>query len=149
MQTLSKSLYWRRCTAVKYCNVPSHQRYMQCCTMSNGRWWISQRGWEIRWRTGSSACTNGGCSSAGALAQCKTVIGHGSMLSLSIAKWCNLLNSQSLVYDGDRQAPQDLLNLLPEGTDLDPDTLLMCHELILAFLRRKANVSNIQPNMFP
>jgi hypothetical protein len=44
------------------------------------------------------------------------------MLWLSIAKWRNLLNSQSLVYDGDRQAPPDLLNLLPEGTDSDPDT---------------------------
>jgi hypothetical protein len=51
-----------------------------------------------------------------------SVIGHCSMLSLSIAKWRNLLNSQSPVYDGDRQAPPDLLNLLPEGTDLDPDT---------------------------
>jgi hypothetical protein len=75
-----------------------------------------------------------------------SVIGHGSMLLLSIAKWCNLLNSQLLVYDGDRQAPTDLLNLLPEGTDSDPDTQLMHHESILAFLRGKANVSNIQPN---
>jgi hypothetical protein len=48
--------------------------------------------------------------------------GHGSILLLSIAKWCNLLNSQSPVYDGDRQAPPDLLNLLPEGSDSDPDT---------------------------
>jgi hypothetical protein len=31
-----------------------------------------------------------------------SVIGHGSMLSLSIANWRNLLNSQSPVYDGDR-----------------------------------------------
>jgi hypothetical protein len=46
-----------------------------------------------------------------------SVIGHGLMLSLSIAKWRNLLNSQSPVYDGDRQAPPDLSNLLPEGTD--------------------------------
>ncbi len=66
------------------------------------------------------------------------------MLLLSIAKWRNLPTSQSLVYDGDRQAPPDLSNLLPEGTDLDPDTLLMCHMLILAFLRRIANVSIIQ-----
>jgi hypothetical protein len=51
-----------------------------------------------------------------------SVIGHGSMLSLSIAKWRNLLNSQSPVYDGDRQAPPDLLNLLSVGTDSDPDT---------------------------
>ncbi len=43
------------------------------------------------------------------------------MLSLSIAKWRDSLNSQLLVYDGDRQAPPDFLNLLPEGTDLDPD----------------------------
>jgi hypothetical protein len=50
-----------------------------------------------------------------------SVIGHGSMLSFSIAKWRDLLNSQSPVYDGGRQAPPDLLNLLPEGTDLDPD----------------------------
>jgi hypothetical protein len=42
------------------------------------------------------------------------VIGHGLMLLLSIAKWCNLLNSQLLVYNSDRQAPLDLLNLLPE-----------------------------------
>jgi hypothetical protein len=50
------------------------------------------------------------------------VIDHGSMLLLSIAKWHNLLNSQLPVYDGDKQAPPDLLNLLAEGTDLDPDT---------------------------
>ena len=72
-----------------------------------------------------------------------SVIGHGSMLSLSIAKWRDLLNSQSPVYDGDRQAPPDHLNLLPEGTDSDPDTWLMRHTLILAFLCRIANVSNI------
>jgi hypothetical protein len=48
-----------------------------------------------------------------------SVIGHGLMLLLSIAKWHDLLNSQLLVYDGDRQAPPDLLNLLPEGTDSD------------------------------
>jgi hypothetical protein len=71
------------------------------------------------------------------------------MLLLSIAKWLNLLNSQSLVYDGDRQAPPDLSNLLPEGTDLDPDTWLTRHELMLAFLSRIANASNIQPDMFP
>jgi hypothetical protein len=61
------------------------------------------------------------------------VIGHGLMLSLSIAKWCNLLNSNLLVYDGDRQAPPDLSNLLPEGTDSDPDTWLMRHKSIPAF----------------
>jgi hypothetical protein len=44
------------------------------------------------------------------------------VLLLSIAKWHNLLNSQSLGYNGDRQAPPDLLNLLPEETDLYPDT---------------------------
>jgi hypothetical protein len=44
------------------------------------------------------------------------------VLLLSIAKWRNLLTSQSLVYDGGKQAPPDLSNLLPEGTDSDPDT---------------------------
>ncbi len=71
------------------------------------------------------------------------------LLLSSIAKWCNLLNSQSLVHDSDRQAPSDLLNLLPEETDSDPDTWLTCHESMLAFLRRIANASNIQPDMFP
>ncbi len=71
------------------------------------------------------------------------------MLLFTIAKWRNLPNSQLLVYDGDRQAPPDLLNLLPEGTDSDPDAWLMRHELILAFLCRIANASNIQPDMFP
>jgi hypothetical protein len=51
-----------------------------------------------------------------------SVMGHGLMLLLSIAKSRNLLNSQPPVYDGDRQTPPDLLNLCPEGTDLDPDT---------------------------
>jgi hypothetical protein len=46
-----------------------------------------------------------------------SVIGHGLMLSLSIAKLRNFLNSQLLVYNGDRQAPPDLSNLLLEGTD--------------------------------
>jgi hypothetical protein len=58
------------------------------------------------------------------------------MLLLRIAKWRNLLNSQSLVYDGDRQAPPDLLNLLPEGTDLDPDRWLMHRTSIPAFPSR-------------
>jgi hypothetical protein len=71
------------------------------------------------------------------------------VLLLSIAKWCVWLNSQLLVYDGDRQAPLDLLNLLPEETDLNPDTWLTHHELMLIFLRRIANASNIQPDMFP
>jgi hypothetical protein len=62
-----------------------------------------------------------------------SVIGQGLMLSLSIAKWRDLLNSQSLVYVGDKQTPLDLLNLLPEGTDLDPDVRLMCHKSIPAF----------------
>ncbi len=53
------------------------------------------------------------------------------------------------MYDGDRQAPPDLLNLLTEGTDLDPDTWLTRHESMLEFLHRIANASNIQPNMFP
>ena len=63
------------------------------------------------------------------------------MLLLSIAKWHDLLNSQSLVYDGDRQAPPDLLNLLPGGTDLDPGIWLMRHKSIPAIPRRKASVS--------
>ncbi len=50
-----------------------------------------------------------------------SVIGHGLMLSLSIAKWRDLLNSQSPVYVGDKQTPPDPLNLLPEGTDSDPE----------------------------
>jgi hypothetical protein len=78
-----------------------------------------------------------------------SVIGHGLMLLLSIAKWRDLLNSQLLVYDGDRQAPPDLLNLLPEGSDSDPDTCLTHHGVMLAFLRRKASASNIKPDMFP
>ncbi len=60
------------------------------------------------------------------------------MLLLSIAKWRDLLNSQLLLYDGDRQAPPDLLNLLPEGTDSDPDTWLMHHKSIPAFPCRNA-----------
>jgi hypothetical protein len=61
------------------------------------------------------------------------------MLSLSIAKWCDSLNNQSPVYVGDRQAPPDLLNLLLEGTDLDPDIWLMCHKSIPAFPGRNAS----------
>ncbi len=67
-----------------------------------------------------------------------SVIGHGLMLLLSTTKWRNSLNSQSLVYVGDRQAPPDLLNLLPEGTDLDPDVWLMRHKTILAFPHKNA-----------
>ncbi len=51
------------------------------------------------------------------------------MLSLSIAKWRDSLNSQSPVYVVDRQAPPDLLNLLLEGTDSDPDVWLMRHKV--------------------
>jgi hypothetical protein len=58
------------------------------------------------------------------------------MLLLSIAKWRNLLNSQSPVYVGDKQTPPDLLNLLPEGIDLDPDVWLTRHKSIPAFPRR-------------
>jgi hypothetical protein len=68
-----------------------------------------------------------------------SVIGHGLMLLLSIAKWRYLLNSQSPVYDGDRQAPPDLLNLLLEGTDSDPDVWLTHHESIPAFPHRNAS----------
>jgi hypothetical protein len=71
-----------------------------------------------------------------------SVIGHGLMLLLSIAKLHNLQNSQLLVYDGDRQAPLDLLNLLLEGTDLDPDIWLMRRKSILAFPHRKASASS-------
>jgi hypothetical protein len=46
-----------------------------------------------------------------------------------------------LVYNGDRQAPQDLSNLLPEETDLDPDTRLTVNMSILAFQCRIANAS--------
>jgi hypothetical protein len=60
------------------------------------------------------------------------------MLLLSIAKWRNSLNSQSLVYVGDKQTPPDLLNLLPEGTDLDPDVWLTRHKSIAAFPHRNA-----------
>jgi hypothetical protein len=62
--------------------------------------------------------------------------------------WCNLLTSQLLVYDDDRQAPPDLSNLLPEGTDSDPDTWLTRRILILGFLRRIANASIIQQKIF-
>jgi hypothetical protein len=68
-----------------------------------------------------------------------SVIGHGLMLSLSIAKWGDSLNSQLPVYVGDRQVPLDLLNLLPEGTDLDPDVWLTYHKSIPAFPRRNAS----------
>ena len=63
------------------------------------------------------------------------VIGHGLMLLLSIAKWGDSLNSQLPVYVGDRQAPLDLLNLLPEGTDSDFDIWLTCHMSIPTFPR--------------
>jgi hypothetical protein len=67
------------------------------------------------------------------------VIGHGLMLLLSIAKWHDSLNSQSPVYVGDRQAPLNLLNLLAEGTDLDPDVWLTRHKSIPAFSCRNAS----------
>jgi hypothetical protein len=68
-----------------------------------------------------------------------SVIGHGLMILLSIAKWRNLLNSQSPVYVGDKQTPPDLLNLLLEGTDLDPDVWLTHHKSIPAFPHRNAD----------
>ena len=61
------------------------------------------------------------------------------MLLLSVAKWGDLLNSQLPVYVGDEQTPLDLLNLLPEGTDSDPDVWLMHHKSISAFLHRNAD----------
>jgi hypothetical protein len=63
------------------------------------------------------------------------------MLLLSIAKRRNSLNSQLPVYDGDRQAPPDLLNLLPEGTDSDPDEWLTRHKSIPAFPHRNTSPS--------
>jgi hypothetical protein len=78
-----------------------------------------------------------------------SVIGHGLMLLLSIAKWRSLLNSQSLVYNGDRQAPPDLLNLLPDRTDLDPDVWLTRHKSIMAFPRRKASASSTEDLLDP
>jgi hypothetical protein len=71
-----------------------------------------------------------------------SVIGNGLMLSLSIPKWHDLLNSQLLVFDDDRQAPPDLLNLLPEETDSDPDIWLMHHKSIPAFPHRNASASS-------
>jgi hypothetical protein len=71
-----------------------------------------------------------------------SVIGHGLMLLLNIAKWRDMLNSQLLVYDGDRQAPPDLSNLLPEGTDSDTGTWLTRHKSIPAFPRRNASASS-------
>ncbi len=67
-----------------------------------------------------------------------SVIGHGLMLLLSITKWRNLPNNQSPVYVGDKQTPPDLLNLLPERTDLDPDIWLTRPKSIPAFPRRDA-----------
>jgi hypothetical protein len=71
-----------------------------------------------------------------------SLLGHGLMLLLSIAKWCDSQNRQLLVYDGDRQAPPVLLNLLPEGTDLDPDIWLTRYKSIPAFPHRKASASS-------
>jgi hypothetical protein len=68
-----------------------------------------------------------------------SVKGHGLMLLLSFAKWRNLLNSQSPVYVGDKQTPPDLLNLLPEGIDLDPDVWLTRHKSIPAFPCRNSD----------
>ncbi len=44
MQKLTKHLYWRRWAAVKSYNAPSHQKYMPCWGMSNGRWRIFRGG---------------------------------------------------------------------------------------------------------
>ncbi len=68
-----------------------------------------------------------------------SVIGHGFMLSLSIAEWCNSLNSQLPVYVGGEQTLPDLMNLLPEGTDSDPDVWLTRHKSIPAFPRRNTD----------
>jgi hypothetical protein len=61
------------------------------------------------------------------------------MLLLSIAKCRDSLNSQSPVYVGDEQTPPDLLVLLTEGIDLDPDIWLTRHKSISAFPRRNAD----------
>jgi hypothetical protein len=74
--------------------------------------------------------------------QLGSVIGHGLMLLFSIAKWCDSLNSQSPVYDGDRLTPLDLSNLLPQGTDLDPDEWLTLHKSIPAFPHKNASASS-------
>ncbi len=63
------------------------------------------------------------------------------MLLFSIVKWRDSLNSQLPVYDGDRQAPPDHSNLLPEGTDPDPDKWLMRHKSIPGFPCRNASAS--------
>jgi hypothetical protein len=65
-----------------------------------------------------------------------SVIGHGLMPSLSIPKWHDLLNSQSLVYVGGKQTPLEPFNLLMEGIDPDPDIWLTRHRSIPAFPRR-------------
>ncbi len=52
------------------------------------------------------------------------------------------------MYNGDRQAPPNLLNLLPDEMDLDPDTWLTRHMSILAFLHTIANASSIQGKIF-
>ena len=72
MQKLTKHLYWRWWVAVQSYNAPSHQKYMPCWRMSNGKWRIFRGGWVIKWRTGSSASINGGCNSAGNFAPCST-----------------------------------------------------------------------------
>jgi hypothetical protein len=43
------------------------------------------------------------------------------------------------VYVSDEQTPPDLLNLLPEGADLDPDVWLRHHKSIPEFPRRNAD----------
>ncbi len=75
----------------------------------------------------------------GTMINWETVIGHGLMLLLCISKWRDSLNSQSLVYVGDKQTPPDLLNLLPEGTDSDPDIWLTRHKSIPAFPRKNTD----------
>jgi hypothetical protein len=64
------------------------------------------------------------------------------MLLISIAMCCDSLNSQLLVYNGDRQAPPYLSNLLMEGTGLDPDIWLMHNKSIPVFPLRKASASS-------
>ena len=79
---LTKSLYWRQCVAVWFFNTPS------CWSMWNGRWWIFQGGWVIKWRIGLSACINGGCNSVGDFAQYRiSLFVHATLIPTCLLKW--------------------------------------------------------------
>jgi hypothetical protein len=53
-----------------------------------------------------------------------SVIGHGILAGKYLAKCCNSLNSQSLMYVGDRQSPPDLKACRPHNPKV------MTHHLI-------------------